>query len=78
MWKYIQRKWLQTMPMGLGGRKRVLLIGLSPRQKHYTPLDIYTLGSGTHFSQTEHYTPLYVHNAHTKSAFLPDRNTTLH
>ena len=37
-----------------------------------------TLGSGTHFSQTEDYTPLYVHNAHTKSAFLPDRNTTLH
>ena len=43
---------------GIRGEERVLLIGLSPRQKHYTPL--------------------YVHNAHTKSAFLPDRNTTLH
>ena len=37
-----------------------------------------TLGSGTHFSQTEHYTPLYVHNAHTGYAHNTHQTLMVH
>ena len=48
---------------GIRGEERVLLIGLSPRQKHYTPLYVHNAHTGyahnthqtlrVHFSQTE-------------------------